>query len=190
MITLRTVNAWDECTSLKTVLIKCTMIFLLFHYFLLLSQINFGLFVILLRVVFGKLAVTYSQEHIKRARCLWVCPWYDFPFPSQLYHFNSFRLYRKGMRSIVALLPLLGVTYTLGYFISFHTVVAYLFILLNSTQVWHFVSLDHYSIFSQRIELYPKSECYITVKSKQSARTFTGLLDKVIRLMHRQDSKL
>lgn len=89
MITFRTVNAWDECTSLKTALIKCTMIFLLFHYFLLLSQVNFGLFVILLRVVFGKLAVTYSQEHIKRARCLWVCPWYDFSVSALSFQFFS-----------------------------------------------------------------------------------------------------
>ena len=42
---------------------------------------------------------------------------------------------RKGLRSMLALLPLLGVTYILGYFLQFHIAVQYLFVLLNSTQV-------------------------------------------------------
>ena len=44
-------------------------------------------------------------------------------------------LHRKGVRSIIALLPLLGVTSLLGFFIEFHYILTYLFILLNSTQV-------------------------------------------------------
>ena len=44
-------------------------------------------------------------------------------------------LIRKGIRSIVALLPLLGVTWLLGFFVEFHHAVVYIFILLNSTQV-------------------------------------------------------
>ena len=43
--------------------------------------------------------------------------------------------YRKGLRSIAALLPLLGVTWLLGFFIHWSEVLAYLFIILNSTQV-------------------------------------------------------
>ena len=43
--------------------------------------------------------------------------------------------YRKGLRSIAALLPLLGVTWLLGFFIHWSEVLAYLCIILNSTQV-------------------------------------------------------
>ncbi|KAJ7376740.1 hypothetical protein OS493_032796 [Desmophyllum pertusum] len=42
---------------------------------------------------------------------------------------------RKGARSIVALLPLLGVTYLLGFFVEFHDAVIYAFIVVNSTQI-------------------------------------------------------
>ena len=57
-----------------------------------------------------------------------------------LFNLNVFSFYsRSGLRSVTALLPLLGVTWLLGFFIEFHTAIAYLFILLNSTQVWwHF----------------------------------------------------
>ena len=43
--------------------------------------------------------------------------------------------HRRGLRSIIALLPLLGVTWLVGFFVEFHYAVGYLFILLSSTQV-------------------------------------------------------
>ena len=43
--------------------------------------------------------------------------------------------HRRGLRSTIALLPLLGVTWLVGFFLEFHYAVGYLFILLNSTQV-------------------------------------------------------
>ncbi|KAM7427049.1 G-protein coupled receptor [Porites harrisoni] len=70
--------------------------------------VNVGMFLILLRVIFGKLSNKYNKEHVKFAR--------------------------KGIRSMLALLPLLGVTYILGYFLQFHIAVQFLFVLLNSTQ--------------------------------------------------------
>ena len=44
-------------------------------------------------------------------------------------------LYRRGIRSTVALLPLLGVTWLLGFFVDFHYSVKYAFILVNSLMV-------------------------------------------------------
>ncbi|KAL9982391.1 hypothetical protein ACROYT_G004426 [Oculina patagonica] len=69
---------------------------------------NLVLFVILLRVIFGNLATKYGKDHVE--------------------------VTKRGLRSIVALLPLLGVTWLLGFFIEFHIAVGYAFILLNSTQ--------------------------------------------------------
>lgn len=43
--------------------------------------------------------------------------------------------YRKGLKTIVALLPLLGVTFLLGFFSHLHVAVAYAYISLNSIQV-------------------------------------------------------
>ena len=43
--------------------------------------------------------------------------------------------YRRGIRSTVALLPLLGVTWLLGFFVDFHDSVKYAFILVNSLMV-------------------------------------------------------
>ena len=48
---------------------------------------------------------------------------------------HIFKLHRRGLRSIVALLPLLGVTYVVGFSIEFHLALGYVFILLNSSQV-------------------------------------------------------
>ena len=50
------------------------------------------------------------------------------------YHFR-FSFHRQGLHSFVALLPLLGVSYIVGFFVEFRTAVAYMYILLNSTQV-------------------------------------------------------
>ena len=47
----------------------------------------------------------------------------------------TFTFHRRGLRSVIALLPLLGVTWLVGFFLDFHYAVGYLFILLNSTQV-------------------------------------------------------
>ena len=44
-------------------------------------------------------------------------------------------LYRRGIRSTLALLPLLGVTWLLGFFVDFHDSVKYAFILVNSLMV-------------------------------------------------------
>ncbi|XP_015780085.1 PREDICTED: uncharacterized protein LOC107357960 [Acropora digitifera] len=70
--------------------------------------VNLVLFAILLRVTFGKIS----------PKCV----------------NNRVILARKGLRSIIALLPLLGVTWLLGFFIEFHYILTYLFIWLNSIQ--------------------------------------------------------
>ncbi|XP_068742841.1 uncharacterized protein [Montipora capricornis] len=70
--------------------------------------VNFVLFAILLRVIFGKISTKYGNNRVIIAK--------------------------KGLRSIIALLPLLGVTSLLGFFIEFHYTLTYLYILLNSTQ--------------------------------------------------------
>ena len=44
-------------------------------------------------------------------------------------------LYRRGIRSTVAQLPTLGVTWLLGFFVDFHDSVKYAFILVNSLMV-------------------------------------------------------
>ncbi|CAH3158045.1 unnamed protein product, partial [Pocillopora meandrina] len=69
---------------------------------------NTVLFAILLRVIFGKISTRYGNDHMQATK--------------------------KGIRSIVALLPLLGVTWLLGFFVELHHAVVYIFILLNSTQ--------------------------------------------------------
>ena len=57
------------------------------------------------------------------------------PLPPVIDPLRFLSSYRKGLRSIAALLPLLGVTWLLGFFIHWSEVLAYLFIILNSTQV-------------------------------------------------------
>ncbi|PFX25468.1 Latrophilin-3 [Stylophora pistillata] len=49
-------------------------------------------------------------------------------------HKNSLEITRKGLKAIFALLPLLGVTFLLGFFVDFHVAVEYAFVLLNSIQ--------------------------------------------------------
>jgi len=66
------------------------------------------LFAILLRVIFGKIAAKNSNDHLK--------------------------ITKKSLKSIFALLPLLGVTYVVGFFIEFHLALEYVYILLTSTQ--------------------------------------------------------
>jgi len=41
---------------------------------------------------------------------------------------------KKGLKAIAALLPLLGVTFLLGFFIDFHFAVGYAYVLFNSIQ--------------------------------------------------------
>ncbi|XP_073256022.1 vasoactive intestinal polypeptide receptor 1-like isoform X2 [Porites lutea] len=68
--------------------------------------INLILFVIILRVVFDKISSKYGKNKIDATR--------------------------RGIRSTVALLPLLGVTWLLGFFVDFHDSLKYAFILMNS----------------------------------------------------------
>ncbi|XP_078358143.1 uncharacterized protein LOC144642912 [Oculina patagonica] len=70
--------------------------------------VNLLIFVMLLKVVFGKLATKYNNDQMMKTR--------------------------KGLKSVATLLPLLGVTWLFGLFIDFHEVLAYIFILLTSTQ--------------------------------------------------------
>ena len=51
------------------------------------------------------------------------------------FFFFSFFFFRKGLKAIFALLPLLGVTFLLGFFVDFYVTVEYAFVLLNSIQV-------------------------------------------------------
>lgn len=49
-------------------------------------------------------------------------------------HKNSLETTRKRLKAIFALLPLLGVTFLLGFFVDFHVAVEYAFVFLNSIQ--------------------------------------------------------
>ncbi|KAJ7376743.1 hypothetical protein OS493_032799 [Desmophyllum pertusum] len=67
---------------------------------------NVVVFVIVLRVSYGKISAKYGKMSVEATK--------------------------KGLKSIVTLLPLLGVTFLLGFFIDFHVAVAYAFVVLNS----------------------------------------------------------
>ena len=54
--------------------------------------------------------------------------------------FFFFFFFRKGLKAIFALLPLLGVTFLLGFFVDFHVTLEYAFVLLNSIQVNYYVT--------------------------------------------------
>ena len=58
-----------------------------------------------------------------------------------------FFLSRKGLKAIFALLPLLGVTFLLGFFVDCHVAVEYAFVLLNSIQVKSMTGLDNIPVF-------------------------------------------
>ena len=60
---------------------------------------------------------------------------------------RPFFLSRKGLKAIFALLPLLGVTFLLGFFVDFHVAVEYAFVLLNSIQVNCMTGLDNIPVF-------------------------------------------
>lgn len=47
----------------------------------------------------------------------------------------NFSFDRRGLKSVAALLPLLGATWLLGFVVQWSEVLLYLFIILNSTQV-------------------------------------------------------
>lgn len=66
---------------------------------------NLAIFVIVLRVSFGRIG---STSYVQTTR--------------------------KGLKAIFALLPLLGVTFLLGFFVDCHVAVEYAFVLLNSIQ--------------------------------------------------------
>ncbi len=68
-----------------------------------------------------------------------------FCFCFSLMSIFFYSYHRKGLKSVATLLPLLGVTWLFGLFIDFHEVLAYIFILLTSTQVcWdiHFMKYN------------------------------------------------
>ena len=58
-----------------------------------------------------------------------------------------FFLSRKGLKAIFTLLPLLGVTFLLGFFVDCHVAVEYAFVLLNSIQVKRMTGLDNIPVF-------------------------------------------
>ena len=60
---------------------------------------------------------------------------------------RPFFLSRKGLKAIFALLPLLGMTFLLGFFVDFHVAVEYAFVLLNSIQVNCMTELDNIPVF-------------------------------------------
>ncbi|XP_027046397.1 corticotropin-releasing factor receptor 1-like [Pocillopora damicornis] len=66
---------------------------------------NLAIFVIVLRVSFGRIG---STSYVQTTR--------------------------KGLKAIFALLPLLGVTFLLGFFVDCHVAVEYAFVLFNSIQ--------------------------------------------------------
>ncbi|XP_068746819.1 uncharacterized protein [Montipora capricornis] len=70
--------------------------------------INVLIFLILLRVIFTKISIKFQSNRVQLAK--------------------------KGLKSVAALLPLLGVTWLLGFIVQFSEVLLYLFIILNSTQ--------------------------------------------------------
>ena len=56
------------------------------------------------------------------------------------FFFFFFFFFRKGLKAIFALLPLLVVTFLLGFFVDFHVTLEYAFVLLNSIQVNYYVT--------------------------------------------------
>lgn len=70
--------------------------------------VNTVIFIMLLKVVFGKLDSRHNRDAITRTR--------------------------KGLKSVAALLPLLGVTWIFGLLVNVHEALDYIFILLTSTQ--------------------------------------------------------
>ncbi|CAH3033598.1 unnamed protein product [Porites lobata] len=70
--------------------------------------VNTVIFVMLLKVVFSKLDSRHHRDAITRTR--------------------------KGLKSVAALLPLLGVTWIFGLLVNIHEALDYIFILLTSTQ--------------------------------------------------------
>ncbi|KAL9983045.1 hypothetical protein ACROYT_G005169 [Oculina patagonica] len=69
--------------------------------------VNILVFFVVLRVSYGKISAKYGKTSVNAAK--------------------------KGLKTIVTLLPLLGVTFLLGFFVDFHVAVSYAFVLFNST---------------------------------------------------------
>lgn len=70
--------------------------------------VNLAIFLVLLRVIFTKISTKYQTDNVEKTK--------------------------RGLKSVAALLPLLGVTWLLGFFVQWSEVLLYLFIVLNSTQ--------------------------------------------------------
>ncbi|KAL9982934.1 hypothetical protein ACROYT_G005049 [Oculina patagonica] len=115
---------------------------------------NMVLFAILLRVIFGKISTKYGKDHVTMTK--------------------------KGLRSIVALLPLLGVTWLLGFFIEFHTAVGYVFILLNSTQgivffIFHCVLDDQVQDALRKLFVKTRADSRTRAKPASNLNTTPGV---------------
>ncbi|KAK3749732.1 hypothetical protein QZH41_014017 [Actinostola sp. cb2023] len=72
--------------------------------------VNLVLFFVFLRIVFGKLSQRFAHNKVKKAR--------------------------KRIKCVAALLPLLGVTWLLGFTVESHWILAYIFIIINSSQAY------------------------------------------------------
>ncbi|KAL9982453.1 hypothetical protein ACROYT_G004496 [Oculina patagonica] len=70
--------------------------------------VNLAIFVVLLRVIFTKISTKYQTDNVEKTK--------------------------RGLKSVAALLPLLGVTWLLGFVVHWSEVLLYLFIILNSLQ--------------------------------------------------------
>ena len=70
---------------------------------------------------------------------------------SSWYKWEILSNHRKGLKSVAALLPLLGVTWIFGLLVNIHEALDYIFILLTSTQVC-------FTSYMSRIENFIKGE--------------------------------
>ncbi|XP_022790907.1 adhesion G-protein coupled receptor D1-like [Stylophora pistillata] len=116
---------------------------------LLILLANLVVFVVVLRVSFGKFG-----------------------------HKNSLEITRKGLKAIFALLPLLGVTFLLGFFVDFHVAVEYAFVLLNSIQGILFF-ICHCALDNQVRDAIKK-----ILRKKERCRSFQLEPKKTARMVH------
>ncbi|XP_028517962.1 CD97 antigen [Exaiptasia diaphana] len=70
--------------------------------------VNFVLFVVFLNIAYGKLSQRFADNKLKKAR--------------------------KCIKCVAALLPLLGLVWLFGYTVNLHWILAYIFIVINSSQ--------------------------------------------------------
>ncbi|XP_028518396.1 uncharacterized protein LOC114576278 [Exaiptasia diaphana] len=70
--------------------------------------VNLVLFFVFLRVIFSKISQRFAHDNLQKAK--------------------------RGIKGVFALFPLLGITWLLGFLVSFHWVLTYIFIIVNSSQ--------------------------------------------------------